>query len=334
MAGELSTVLRHAADVLGEYFGAGGDDIVFVDNATTGINAVLESYPWQYGDHLAILGQAYPGVMNAARRVSERHGLRLDTIDFELPFSAPATLIDEIDAVISNGARLLLMDHISSQYSVILPVNEIVQACHRRGVHILVDGAHAPGMLDLDLTKIDADWYVGNAHKWLYAPKGCGFIWTNPKTGIVPRPLVASVFWGEGYHKEFDWQGTRDPTPWLASGAGVEFMRQLDDTQARRYMHDLVCEGSAWLRAEVGGQAIAPDSMLGAMATTCLPRAFGSSSDEARCLHDYLWSEHRVEVPVMAHSNHLFLRLSAQVYNDITDYEALARALRAYRQRN
>jgi isopenicillin-N epimerase len=288
---------------------------------------LLDSYPWRTGDTLAILGAAYPGVMNAARRLSERRGVALRPIRLEPPFGAADALASTILGQLDASVRLLLIDHISSQYAVVYPVERLIAECRARAVHVLVDGAHAPGMLPLDLTRLAADWYVGNAHKWLYAPKGCGFIWANPSTGIDIHPLMASVHWGEGLHREFDWQGTRDPTAWLAIGAALDFMRDLNENEARRYMFELAEAGAALLYASLGAAPQAPVGMSCAMASIQLPSCFGAGEEAAKALHDALWRDARIEVPVIALDGHLSVRISAQVYNQMDDYAALAEAL-------
>lgn len=327
LGGELSGRLRASAARLGSYLGARGEDIVFVDNATSGLYAVLDSHPWRPGDGLALLARAYPGVMHCARRVAERHDLGLKCLDLEPPFLGPEDILERLAAQLDDRTRMLLVDHISSQFALVYPVAEIIRLCRQRGIAVIVDGAHAPGMLPLNLDALAADAYVGNAHKWLYAPKGCAFIWSNPATGPRPRPNIASVFWEQGYHAEFDWPGTRDPTPWLAVDTALEFMRDLDETAARRYMFDLAEAGAELLRNTLDTPRLAPRTLQCAMASVPLPVRFGRDEAEARHLHDSLWNEARIEVPIQALDGRLYLRLSAQVYNELDDYAALAEAL-------
>jgi isopenicillin-N epimerase len=196
-----------------------------------------------------------------------------------------------------------------------------------RGVPVLVDGAHAPGSLQLDLAAVDADWYTGNCHKWLYAPKGCAFLATAPRAQAKTRPLAISNFAGEGYAREFAWCGTRDPSAFLALGAALDFWQQMGGAAIRAWNHRLVIDAAARLNLALQVKPTAPKAMLAGMATLRLPWTGPATQHEADRVHDWLLAERRIEVPVLAFDGALWCRISGQIYNELADYAALSEAL-------
>lgn len=321
---EMPHALRAAARVLAEFLGTSGDKLVFVDNATTAVNTVLHGFPWQPGDELVLLRHAYPAVANAVRFVAERYGVTVRTVAVPLPLRDEGQLVESLAAALTPRTRLAVIDHVSSPLALVYPVEALVRLCKERGVRVLVDGAHGPGMLPLDLEKIGADWYTGNCHKWLYSPKGTAFLWAAPEAQL--HPLVISLKLGEGFTEEFDWTGTRDPTPWLAMPVAVGFFRGLGLEAARRYMHELAMGAAGKLTRAWGTALPAPETMLAAMASIPLPDKAERTLADAKRLHDLLWENHRIEVPVQCIDNRLWVRISGQVYNELEDYEPLADA--------
>jgi isopenicillin-N epimerase len=181
MRAVLPDALRHAADRLGSFIGADGKDIAFVDNATTGCNAVLRSLRLQPGDEIVVLTHGYGAVRNTVRYVAERAGARM--VEALVPFPHPQadTIVGNIAAALTKRTRLAVVDHITSGSALVLPLQQIVGVCHDAGVPVLVDGAHGPAQVALDVRAIGADWYAGNCHKWLCAPKGSAFLYAAPQ---------------------------------------------------------------------------------------------------------------------------------------------------------
>jgi isopenicillin-N epimerase len=153
-------------------------------------------------------------------------------IEVAVPFptSNPVQIIDAVAARLGPRSRLVILDHVSSLSAVVFPIRELTSLCHKAGANVLIDGAHAPGMLSLDIPAIDADWYVGNCHKWLMAPRGSGFLWASPAKRADTHPLVISHGYAQGFAAEFDWVGTRDPTAWLTVPAAIDFTSAAADT--------------------------------------------------------------------------------------------------------
>ncbi|GAB4369456.1 MAG: aminotransferase class V-fold PLP-dependent enzyme [Acidobacteriota bacterium] len=333
--------LDEARARLAAFVGADADGLAFVTNATTGVNTVLRSLPLEAGDELLTTDHVYPACRNALAEVAATRGARLVVAEVPFPLDGPERVIDALLAAAGPRTRLVLVDHVTSPTALVFPVGEIVAAFRERGVAVLVDGAHAPGMLALDIARLGADFYTGNLHKWVCAPKGAGFLWVSGRWRKAVRPLVIShgaAVQPPGrsrFHAEFDWTGTFDPSPWLAVPAALDFLeRALPGGFAAlaRRNRGLAREARRIVLARLGGQPPCTETMLGSMAALPLPDARAPSAPGTPDrLQRALWERHRIEVPVFAwpHPPRRVLRLSAQLYNERAQYERLAEALAA-----
>ena len=329
---ELQPRLRQAATRLAAFMGARGEDLAFVDNATGGVNAILRSLDLTPGDELLTTTHVYGAVRKTMQYVASRTGAVV--VEAAVPF--PVSGEDEIVAAVTRHfapkTRLLVLDHVTSPTALILPVARIAAAAKARGITVLVDGAHAPGMLALDIPALGADFYVGNCHKWLFAPKGCAFLWAAPAAQGTIHPLVISHGYGGGYLAEFDWTGTRDASAWLAIGTALDFIETIGFDALRERNHALMKAAATMLCDRWRARASAPFALLGSMATIALPASgpFGClppTIDSVVKLNGHLWEKHRIEVPAILFADRLWVRISAQIYNDIADYRRLADAL-------
>jgi isopenicillin-N epimerase len=222
--------------------------------------------------------------------------------------------------------KLLIIDHVTSPTAVVFPVDRIVRAARARGVLVLVDAAHTPGMLDVDLGHLDPDFWTGNFHKWVCAPKGAAVLYAAPARKDRVHPVVTSHGYGRGLHPEFDWTGTADPTPYLSIPAALDFMEGLGWDRLRRHNHSLVTLGRDLLATALGTPPQVPEAALGSMAVVELPGAAGSTAERATALQTGLYAAERIEVPVGSWGGRGFVRLSAQAYNAPAEFELLARA--------
>ncbi len=332
----LPGALREAAGVLAAFLGVSGDDLVFVENATAGVNAVLRGATLGPGDEVLTTDHTYPAVRNVLNFVCRQSGATLVEAPVPFPLSGDDQVVASVAAALSPRTCLAVLDHVTSETATVLPIAALSALCRSRGVPVLVDGAHAPGMLDLDIAAVGADWYVGTAHKWLFAPKGCGFLWAAPARQPGLHPPVVSHGLDQGFTAEFDWVGTRDPSAWLTVGDAIAFLNglgpkgigpnKLGAAAVRAHNHDLAAEAATLLSAAWDSEAGAPAAMRGAMATLRLPLS-GTTPEAAAHLHDRLIDEHAIEVPVLARGGCLWVRISAQVYNEIEDYTRLAQAV-------
>ena len=327
-------LLRAAADSVAAFLGVRGEDLVFVANASAGINAVLRSLPLAEGDEIVVLDQAYGAVAKTAAWVATERGAHVVTVATPFPVEGDPTqaYADAVGRALGPRTRIAVLDHVVSETALVLPLAAMAARCRARGVPVLVDGAHAPAAIDLDIAALGVDFYVGNLHKWAFAPRPCAVLWAAPDRRERLHPTVISWGLGNGLAQEFDWPGTPDPTPALAAPAGLAFLREVLGVEAmRRWNHDLVWRAAHALAARWGQHWAVPEAMVGCMATVPLPERLQVLGPEAAPrLKDWLLYERQIEAQVLAIRGRLHVRLAAQVYNDERDYEALAEAVDAW----
>jgi isopenicillin-N epimerase len=334
MRAVLPEALRHAADRLGAFIGADGRDIAFVDNATTGCNAVLRSLRLQPDDEIVVLSHGYGAVRNTVRYVCERAGARM--VEAEVPFPHPHadTIVANIAAVLTARTRLAVVDHITSASALVLPLQRMVDACHEASVPVLVDGAHAPAQVSLDMRSLGADWYAGNCHKWLCAPKGSAFLYAAPDRQRDLHPVTISHGLGKGFLEEFDWTGTRDPSAWLATDVAIDFHDRLGGEAMMARNIALAAEAAALLARRLNTDVGAAGALAGSMGVVRLPLAGDATADRSADIRVRLLAA-GTDAPTHVQAGAIWLRISAAAYNDIEDYERLgdivARVLREVR---
>jgi isopenicillin-N epimerase len=318
--------LRAAAGELAEFLGSRGEDLAFVENATAGVNAVLRSYPWQAGDELLLSAHAYPAVKQLARFVAHQCHIVIREFDFAFPLQE-GEILERFTAAVTPATRMAIIDHVSSPLAILYPLQEMLAVCRAKGIRTLVDGAHVPGMLPLEIPALGVDWYVGNCHKWLFAPKGCAFLWAAPNARDFLQPPVVSLRMEEGFPATFDWVGTRDPSAWLSISAAIAFYREMGGPDIPAYLHQTLLEARQLLQDAWQVESPAAPQQLGTMATLPLPLSGEATLERANQIRDQLWREHRIEVPLFALKDRLWIRISAQLYNVMDDYRALASAI-------
>ena len=315
--------IREAADALGSFVDANGRDIAFVGNATEGCNAVLRSFPGLGPDDaVTVLSHAYGAVRNAVRFVTENAGARI--VQAAIPYPGPTEdlLVAAVAATLTPQTRLAVIDHITSGSAIVVPAQRIVALCHAGGVPVLIDGAHAPGQIDLDLTAIGADWYVGNCHKWLCAPKGCAFLHAAPAAQSGLHPGTISHGYGQGFLAEFDWTGTTDPSRFLAVKEAIAFHQRLGGAALRERNRQLAARGAELVARRLNTSVGTSGPVAGAMATIRLP-VDDPSPAHALAIRQRLMAA-GTDAPVHALDGALWLRLSAFAYNQADDYVRLA----------
>jgi isopenicillin-N epimerase len=337
---ELDDRLDTARRALGAFVGADPDDLAFVANATGGVNAVLRSLVFSPGEEVLTTDHAYNACRNALDFAAARAGARVVVARVPFPVAGPAEIVDAVLAAVTSRTRLALLDHVTSPTGLVLPLERLLPALAARGVDVLVDGAHAPGMVALDLRALGAAYYSGNCHKWLCAPKGAGFLWVRRDRQAQVRPLTishgatASRAGRSRFRLEFDWTGTSDPTAWLSVPRAIEYLGGLlpggwPALMARN--HALAVEARGLLCAAVGTAPPSPDDMIGSLASVPLPDGLASGIGWRRPdpLQQRLFDGWRIEVPVIAWPAppRRLLRVSAQLYNDREQYARLAAAL-------
>jgi isopenicillin-N epimerase len=316
--------VRAAAARLGPFVGTTGERIAFVGNATEAVNTVLDTVSLKPGDEILVLDCVYNAVRLAAERTCKRTGAQIVKVALPIPLTAN-DVVERIADAAGPRTRLAIIDHISSPTAILFPVAEITRVLKAKGVHVMIDGAHALGQLDLDLPAIGADWYTANAHKWLYAPKGCALLYA---AADAPQPLPLSVsHWHEqGFPRAFDYVGTRDVSAFLSVPAALSFVEKFGAAEVRAYLHRLSRDGAEVMR-RVDLVPIAPDAMFAAMRTYILPQRRAAEPDDSLAVMKTFWDQHRIQVASNVFQGHLLLRLSAQIYVERADLERLADTL-------
>jgi len=336
---DLEGLLDDARAAVARFVGADPQGLAFVANATHAVNAVLASLDLKPGDVLLTTDHAYRACHPALRRWAERAGARVETVAVPFPLKDPTQVEAAVLAAVGPRTRLALLDHVTSPTGLAFPVERLVPALRQRGVETLVDGAHVPGMLALDIDRLGAGYYVANLHKWVCAPKGAGFLHVRADLRPGTHPAVTSHGWSlerpgrSRFRLEFDWTGTDDPSAALSAPAAIAFMEQALPggwAEVRRRNHQLALAGRDALCRALGVEKPAPDEMLGSMAAVPLPDATVSLDDRGvDPLHEALRREDGIQVPITpwpAWPRRL-IRISAQLYNAPEEYERLATAL-------
>ncbi len=327
----LPRALRRAADDLARFLRVAGRDLAFVENATAGLNAVLRSLPLRRGDEVVATTQTYNAVRQVLRHACIQSGARLVEAPIALPVAGEDALLAAIGPRLGGRTRLLVLDHISSPTGLVFPVRRLARLARVHGAQVLVDGAHAPGQIPIDIEALGVDWYAGNCHKWLFAPKGCAFLWARRGAQPGLHPPVISHGYGGGLAAEFDWTGTRDFSGWLAVPEALRFYRTLGPARVRAYNHRLVREAARTLSSAWDAPLDGPAALHGAMMAVRLPAALqpagGADAEAARALQSRLLTRYRVVAAIMAVDGALWARVSAQVYNVPQDYARLRDAV-------
>ncbi len=326
---ELPAAIRAAAAALAAFVGAAPERLGFVENATDGTNAVLNSIAWRAGDEILTTSHVYNAVRKSLAHLAATRGVVPVEAAVPFPTHDDESVVSALARAITPRTRLILVDHVASASAVTLPVEAIVALAKTHGIPVLVDGAHAPGMLDLDIESVGADWYVGNCHKWLCAPKGAGFLALSATAPYEIHPTVISHAYGMGFTAEFDKIGTRDCAPWLAVPAAIAFQQKLGGSSLRARNVDLARRMAGEIARALNTDTGAPAAMFGAIATIRLPWAGPAGWDVARALRLAVWRRARIELHVTFLGDALWARISAAAYNEEADYAGLAEALRA-----
>ncbi len=342
LARELDGLLDSARAVLARFVGAETDNLAFVPNATAGVNAVLRSQQFEAGDELIVTTHEYNASRNILEYVAARSGAGVVVVDIPFPIQSSDVVTERLLNAVNTRTRLLLIDHITSQTALVFPIAQIVREMHARGVEVLVDGAHAPGMVPLELRSLGVSYYTGNLHKWVCAPKGAAFLYVREDRRARIRPVAISHGANSTrtdrsrFHLEFDWTGTFDPTSWLCVPDALQFMASLVPggwNEVMRRNRALALKARDAIANSLEIDPPAPDSMIGSMAALPLPSGDATSAPSlyGDPLQDTLFDKYSIEVPVVPWPEppSRVLRVSAQLYNVMEQYERLASAVSA-----
>jgi isopenicillin-N epimerase len=330
-----SQLLWQARQQLSAYLGARADDLVFVPNATTAVNIVARSLHLQPGDEILASDHEYGACDATWRFVCNKTGAHYRQVQVPLPFE-PGQFTQRMLDAITPRTRVIFLSHITSTTALIFPLAALCAAARARGITTLIDGAHAPGHIELQLEGLGADYYTGNCHKWLCAPKGSAFLHVRPEhqalldSNVVSWGYVAQAAGHTGFDaytgktwldKRFQWQGTRDIAAYLTVPAAIDFQARHDWPRHRLHCHDLAWQTMQRVVAHNSLAPIAPPSSFGQMVTIPV------RCTDAEGLRQRLFEQHHIEVPVTQHAGQTFVRVSVQAYNTQAELDALVSAL-------
>jgi len=330
-ARDYEALLDAARQKLADFVGVDADDLAFLPNATTGVNTVLRSLRFAAGDELLTTNHEYNACRNALNYVAEREELQIVVAEVPFPIASADQVVEAVMAQVTPKTRLVLLDHVTSQTGLIFPIAQLISLLRERDIDTLIDGAHAPGMVPLNLQQLGATYYTGNCHKWLCAPKGAAFLYVQPNRQAQIRPLTISHGANSPrcdrsrFRLEFDWMGTDDPSAYLCVPEAIQCLEQLSPEGWPGLMaanRELVIAARQQLCDTLNVAPPVPETMLGSMAVVPLP------AGDWQSLQDALWEHYRIEVPIIPWQvPGRLVRISAQHYNSLAQYEYLATAL-------
>ena len=338
---DLPDLIDAARNELADFVKANADDLVFVANATAGVNAVVRSLHLSPGDELLTTDHDYNACRNVLAEAAARVGAKVVVAKVPFPVRDETQIIEAILSAVTPNTRLAMIDHVTSPTAIVFPIAKIVRALEAHGIDTLVDGAHAPGSVPLDVGLLRPAYYTGNLHKWVCAPKGAAFLWARPDRQDSLRPTIVSH--GENtrrpgrsaFHDRFDWPGTLDPTAWLSVPAAIKWGASLlpggwEELRDRNRL--MASAGRALIAGRFNLTLPCPNELLASMATLPLPELLQQqpiNGERFDPVQVKLHSEHRIEVPVVrwGEPKRRYVRISAQAYNNTGDYRALAEAI-------
>tara|TARA_B100000131_G_C18100287_1_gene605743 strand:- start:65 stop:1255 length:1191 start_codon:yes stop_codon:yes gene_type:complete len=334
-------MMGEAIGKLSEFINADSEGLAFVKNTTEGINTVLRSLDLQPGDEIIVTNHSYQACWNAVDFVTERAGASTVVVDIPFRVDSENEVVDLIMAAVTGNTVLALIDTVTSATGLRMPFEELIQRLQGIGVDVLLDAAHGPGIVPLDLKAMGAAYCTGNCHKWICTPKGSAFLHIRDDRKDMVRPLSIShgySFEGtaqERFEFEFGWPGTQDPTPWLCVPHAIDFLGSLVEGGWQQIMDTnraLAIQGREILCDALGTSPPVPESMVSSIAAVEMPDEgeVGPMSLEGDPFHNFLLDEFRIQVPVFpwSHHNKRYIRISAQLYNHLEEYEFLADCLR------
>jgi len=333
---EVQKYFRFARQKLASYLMAEAENLVFVPNATFGVNVIARSMDFQPGDELLTSNHEYGACDNVWDFLSQKTGLKVIRQDIPLPLPSKEEMVEMIWKGVSEKTRLIFLSQITSPTAVRLPVEKICQRAKKAGILILIDGAHAPGQLDLDLNRLEADFYTGNCHKWLMAPKGSGFLHIRPEHQDFVEPLVVSWGWEDNCPFESDsrlqalleWWGTKDPAAYFSTPAAIAFQQMNDWPQVRKNCNQLLVKALGEIEELTGLPSIYEEKKDNAIQ---IGAAEWPADWKADKLQTWLYDKHKIEIPIIPWEDRWFVRISVQGYNTKEDLDLLIAALSEYK---
>ncbi len=331
-------LLDEARGHLADFVGADPANLVFIANATTGVNSVIRSLELEPGDEILTCDHDYNACRNVLEETARRRGAKVVVAEVPFPLDDEEQIIEAMLAAVTDRTRLAMIDHVTSCSALVFPIARLIRELENRGIDTLVDGAHAPGMLPLDLEQLRPSYYTANLHKWTCAPKGAAFLWVRPdkQDGIHPAVISHGNNTPRSGHTpfqdRFDWPGTHDTSSWLAVPTALDWLANCLPggwPELQEHNHSLLLDARRMILGKLGLEPPCPDSLLGSMATLPLPGRL--SIPEGRFpidpLYHRLADDYDIEAPIIHFKGKRWIRISAHLHNSPDEYRYLADAL-------
>jgi isopenicillin-N epimerase len=309
---------------LSQYVGVDKNDLVLIENASSGVNAILKALRFKKGDKILVSNVEYPMTINTLKYLIEVEGLQLVYANMSFPVSSAVQLINAVAKTIESNPdiSLAIFSHISSFPALVLPIKEIASLCKKAGIPVLVDGAHAVGQIPLDIKSLGVDYYLSNGHKWLFSPKGTAFLWVTPDKQKDLVPLVISSSSDNTFVGEFEYTGTRDYTAFCSIGAAMDFRNKFGDQDITKYNHDLAIWAGEYLSKNWNTSVLVTnETMVGCIFNVRLPT---DDDQKAQALQQKLLDKYFMYIVVYNLEGIWYTRLSAQIFLETSDFIALA----------
>jgi selenocysteine lyase/cysteine desulfurase len=330
---EMMPILVYVVRRMASFIGAPPSNVVLLPNVTDGLNCVLRSLSRHFDsdDSICYFNTTYGMTKALLSYLKREFGVKSYQIDIEFPVQSKEDIITTFQTNLRANTRLVILDHIAAGFAIVSPVKEIIDYCHKQGILVLVDGAHAFGNTHLDMSSLDPDFYIANCHKWFCSPKGCAFMYVASKHKKLITPLSVTHGMQYGFSSSFIFGGTRDYSAWLSIPTVLEFWNHYGPERIRDYIHTTVMTGAEIITKELGTSFLADKSLFGPMAAVELPLppmyADADIVTAAIELKKLLYNRYTIEVPVKVCNDKLFVRLSAHVHNELSEFQHLADAM-------
>ena len=321
--------LKESRDTLGTFLNCDGDDLLLFANPTTAINNVIENLNLNKGDEVLMTQHEYGALVRAWSRSSKRNNFSIVQQPVKVPVSSKKNFIKQFLAGITMNTKVVFISQITSQTGLIFPIKEICEYATKKGIVTIVDGAHVPGHIDLNISNLECDFYTGTCHKWLCAPKGSSFLYVRKSFQANIKPQVVS--WGEEgddpgpsqFQMDFQWQGTKDMSSFLSIPSAIHFIESNNWKEYHKISKELILEVSEDLKNLFGTNPLfKSEDWVGQMVSHPLP------SNTPENLKEMLWEKFLIEVPVFEWKKQKYIRVSAHFYNDRNDMNTLINALK------
>ncbi len=328
---KITPLLNNARVRISEYLGASADSLVFIPNATFGVNVIARSLKLSPGDEILTTNHEYGACENAWTVACRAEGTHFVRQDISIPISSSEEIVERLWQWVTKKTRAIYLSHITSPTAIRLPIEEICTRAREANILTVIDGAHAPGQIELNLNKIGADFYTGNFHKWALSPKGAGFLYARPEVQHLVEPLVVSWGWsrhpeistGSDFIDNLQWLGTNDLSAYLTVPAAIQFQEDHDWQAVREKCHRMLADILLRINSFTGLSSIYPNGdffiQMGAAELPLLK--------DLPKMKGHLYDEFRIEVPLIEWSGRHFIRISVQGYNTPDDLDALLTAL-------